>query len=229
MLSLAAGMETMEGLHDFHEAVWVFKREGVYYITYSDNERGANNMRYATSKSPLGPWEHRGVYLTPVGCETTHGSVVSFKGRWYQFYHNNVISKQGELRSVCADELFFDENGGMLPIAQTQTGTAAVDDSYTPLKRTGYQAEGSGGYVYGAVDGGCGGRANLRFTYKAQAELSKIRLFVNGADMGLMNCLGETGQTDQTVPLQAGRVNEIRVTVAGETNITALEVALLDN
>ena len=52
-------------------------------------------MRYATSSTPLGPWTHRGIYLEPTGCDTTHGSVVEYKGQWYQFYHNQAISGRG--------------------------------------------------------------------------------------------------------------------------------------
>ena len=226
MISLASEMNPMEGLYDFHEAVWVFKREGLYYITYSDNVHGANNMRYCTSKTPLGPWEHKGIYLTPVGCETTHGSVVEFKGRWYQFYHNNSISNQGELRSVCADELFFGENGEMLLIEQTSCGLAAVDDSYTPPDRKIYRPDGS--LEFKCVDGGNGGWANLLFRYTTGANRDKLRLFVNGEDLGLMNCLGRLSETDQTVVLLQGQVNTVRCEVIGEAEITSLEVAWLD-
>jgi hypothetical protein len=225
MVSLDGEMQPMEGLHDFHEAVWVFKRGGLYYMCYSDNAPGANNMRYNTSKNPLGPWEHRGVYLTPVGSETTHGSVVQFKGRWYQFYHNCDISGHGALRSVCADELFFDEDGGILPVKQTQRGLKAVDGSFKEPKRTVYTADGS--YSFTGVDGGKGGRANLRFRYKTPGSLSKIRVFVNGENMGLMNCLGGLCETNQTVVLAAGD-NFVSFEQDGNIEITALEVALMD-
>ena len=80
MISMKEVMRPMEGLEDFHEATWVFKRAGLYYLTYSDNQEGSNRLRYAVSKSPLGPWEYKGVYLEPTGCDTSHGSVVCFRG-----------------------------------------------------------------------------------------------------------------------------------------------------
>lgn len=104
------------GPSDFHEGAWVFKKDGIYYLTYPDNHTpaaGGNRLRYATSNSPLGPWTEKGIYMFPHGEETAHGSVVQFKGKWYQFYHTGNYSGQGNLRSVCVDELTFDKDGGL--------------------------------------------------------------------------------------------------------------------
>lgn len=114
MLDIAEPLREMAGLHDFHEAAWVFKHNGVYYLTYSDNHPtnlGGNNLCYATSKSPLGPWEYQGVYMRPHGFDTAHGSVVKYKGKWYQFYHTGNFGNRGNLRSVCVDELTFSPDG----------------------------------------------------------------------------------------------------------------------
>ena len=120
MTELDGELVDMTGLDDFHEATWVFKRNGVYYLTYSDNARGGNRMQYATSDSPLGPWKHRGVYLESTGSGTNHGSVVEFKGQWYAFYHNAALSKgRGNLRSICVDPLFFNEDGTIQVVEQT--------------------------------------------------------------------------------------------------------------
>lgn len=114
MLDIAEPLRPMEGLHDFHEAAWVFKRNGTYYLTYSDNHPtnlGGNNLCYATSKSPLGPWKYQGVYMHPHGFDTAHGSVVKYKSKWYQFYHTGNFGNRGNLRSVCFDELTFAPDG----------------------------------------------------------------------------------------------------------------------
>jgi len=127
MSELASPLVFMEGLKDFHEATWVFKRKGVYYLTYADNHRengkGANRLCYATSTSPLGPWTPRGVYLDPTGCDTSHGSVVEYKGQWYAFYHNSVLSGKGNLRSVCVDKLYFNADGSIQKVKQTGLNT----------------------------------------------------------------------------------------------------------
>jgi arabinoxylan arabinofuranohydrolase len=123
MTELAAPLKPMEGLVDFHEATWLFKRNNLYYLTYADNNRvngkGANRMNYATSKSPLGPWTYGGVYLDPTDCDTDHGSVVEYKGQWYAFYHNSVLSGRGNLRSVCVDKLYFNPDGSIQKVIQT--------------------------------------------------------------------------------------------------------------
>lgn len=91
-------------LPTFHEAPFVFKRDGVYFLTYSDGNPmhlGGNKLLYATSDSPLGPWTPQGPYMNPHGEDTTHGSIVWFKGKPYQFYHTGNYSGHGALRSVC--------------------------------------------------------------------------------------------------------------------------------
>ena len=128
MIEIDGEMFVMEGLHDFHEATWVFKRNGVYYLTYSDNhdvDDKHNRMCYATSNNPLGPWEYRGVYMDPTDSFTNHGSVVEYKGQWYSFYHNSALSTaNGEfsdwLRSICVDKLYFEEDGSIRMVEQTK-------------------------------------------------------------------------------------------------------------
>ncbi len=117
---LDGGMKPMSGLEDFHEAIWVHKREGVYYLSYADNNPGANRLRYATSDSPLGPWQYRGIYLEPTTCDTSHGSVVQYKGEWYAFYHSSDVSGQGNLRSVCVDRLFYNADGTIQVVRQSR-------------------------------------------------------------------------------------------------------------
>ena len=120
MVEIDGKMQDMVGLQDFHEAAWLFKRNGIYYLTYADNNRRENQLRYAMSKNPLGPWEYKGVYLEPTGCDTSHGSVVKFKGQWYAFYHNKSISGKGNLRSVCVDKLYFNPDGTIQKVIQTK-------------------------------------------------------------------------------------------------------------
>ncbi len=122
MVEIDGEMKDMTGLIDFHEAAWLFKRNGIYYLTYADNNPRQNQLRYAMSKSPLGPWEHKGIYLEPTGCDTSHGSVVEYKGQWYAFYHNQSISGKGNLRSVCVDKLFFNADGTIKTVVQTTRG-----------------------------------------------------------------------------------------------------------
>ncbi len=122
MMELNGEMKTMEGLTDFHEASWVHKRNGVYYLSYADNfnEAGKHNrMRYATSSSPLGPWTYKGVYIDPTDSFTDHGSIVEFKGQWYAFYHNSSLSHNDWLRSICVNKLYYNTDGTIRKVIQT--------------------------------------------------------------------------------------------------------------
>ena len=124
MVELATEPVPMQRLPDFHEATWVFKRKGVYYLMYADNHQepglgGRNQLRYATSTDPLGPWDYKGIILKPTDCDTSHGSIVKFKGQWFLFYHNCSISHQGNLRSICVDKLYFNEDGTIREVVQT--------------------------------------------------------------------------------------------------------------
>jgi len=237
MVSLKNGMAEMEGLEDFHEAAWVFKRNGTYYLTYADNLHDNNQFRYATSDNPLGPWNYKGIFLEPTGCSTTHGSIAEFKGKWYLFYHNQEISGHGNLRSVCIDELFFEEDGSIRTVAQTKGAIRPVGEAPVPSEnqRT-YGAEAAtvgggarieGGVVagwgsngayaeFGAVDGGQGGRAAIYLRYATNESLAKLRLTVNGRDYSLLNAPSSggadnySGRANLTVPLEAGNANTIR-------------------
>lgn len=117
---LDGAMTAMTGMIDFHEGAWVHKRNGVYYLSYADNNPGANRLRYATSNSPLGPWIYEGIYLQPTTCDTSHGSIVEYKGQWYAFYHTSDVSGQGNLRSVCVDKLYYNSDGTIQEVKQTR-------------------------------------------------------------------------------------------------------------
>ena len=122
MMEIDGDMQPMVGLEDFHEASWVHKRDGIYYLSYSDNHDEAgkhNRMRYATSKSPLGPWTYRGIYMEPTDSYTDHGSIVQYKGQWYSFYHTSALSHNDWLRSVCVDKLYYNEDGTIKVVVPT--------------------------------------------------------------------------------------------------------------
>lgn len=65
MTEIAEPLRKMEGLKDFHEATWVHKRNGIYYLSYADNHvengRGANRIHYATS---ILHWDHGSIRVS---------------------------------------------------------------------------------------------------------------------------------------------------------------------
>jgi hypothetical protein len=75
-----------------------------------------------------GPWEFKGE-LTGQAKDsfTIHPGVIDYKGHSYLFYHNSTLSLEGYgpatgRRSVCVDELFYNEDGTMQKVEQTTEG-----------------------------------------------------------------------------------------------------------
>ena len=136
MIELDGELKQLSGLRYFHEGAWMFKRNGIYYMTYPGNSdlltgfvKGQDQLLYATSNSPMGPFTYKGSYLRPTGCDTSHGSVLEYKGQWYAFYHNIALSGKGNLRSICVDKLYFDDNGGIKLVQQTRDNGAPFEDA----------------------------------------------------------------------------------------------------
>ncbi|MDR0413142.1 MAG: GH92 family glycosyl hydrolase [Dysgonamonadaceae bacterium] len=119
MMETDGPLQDMTGLEDFHEGAWVHKRRGIYYLSYADNTPRHNRLRYATGPSPLGPWTYRGILLDGVSSDTSHGSVVEFRGQSYLFYHTGDVSGQGNLRSVTFDKLYYNPDGSIRTVVQT--------------------------------------------------------------------------------------------------------------
>lgn len=118
-------------LKDIFEAPFVFKRNGVYYFTYSSGSCHTDTYRvqYATSTvGPMGPFEYKGELLTTNEDNTVHGpghhSILVDGDHYYIVYHRHDIPKaiHGFNRQICIDELRFDENGNINPIIPTHDG-----------------------------------------------------------------------------------------------------------
>lgn len=105
----------------YGEAPWPFKRNGLYYLIYSNGWGPQTTLIYATAKQPMGPYSLQGEVMAPVGAGTSHGSIVEFKGKWYVFYHDNSLSDDGKRRSVCFDEIRFSPDGKIIRLDRTAT------------------------------------------------------------------------------------------------------------
>ena len=118
-------------LKDIFEAPYVFKRNGVYYFTYSSGSCHDHTYRvqYATStKGPMGPFEYKGCILETNADSTVHGpghhSILEEGGKYYIVYHRHNLPRSihGFNRQVCIDEMKFDSNGNILPVIPTHEG-----------------------------------------------------------------------------------------------------------
>ena len=133
MPPMKVGGEEMKGLPDgFKEGPFAFKRGEWYYLTFpwvrGSKENGANpteTLAYAMSKSPLGPWDFKGIIMAEHanGCWTNHHSLVEYRGQWYLFYHTNFFSPNDDKRrSVCIEKVAFNANGTIQEVKETQRG-----------------------------------------------------------------------------------------------------------
>ena len=127
----------------FREGATVFYRDGWYYFLFSEDDTRSPNyrVRYAMSKSPIGPLtipednlviarrDEEGIY------GTGHNSVLQIPGKdeWYIVYHRFNYPKgitmgdsAGFHREVCIDKMEFDANGLILQVIPTHEGIEPV-------------------------------------------------------------------------------------------------------
>jgi len=104
----------------YGEAPWVFKRNETFYLLYSNGWGEKSTLVYATSKNPMGPFDFQGEVMDVVNSWTSHGSIVEFKGKSYVFYHNRDLTMNNYRRSICFDEITFDENGKINKLMQNK-------------------------------------------------------------------------------------------------------------
>lgn len=128
----------LHGCNNFFEGPWMFKRNGIYYMTYPAKMKGGSGdggngqwFDYATSDQPLGPFTYRGHFSrSGPGVGNIHGSQVEWNGKWYCFYHDASLSvgqpKRGFKRSIRVDEMKFNADGSIRPLVWTSSGPAKL-------------------------------------------------------------------------------------------------------
>ena len=201
--------------HFFHEGSSMRKIGDTYYYVYADMERGKpTSLGYATSKSPLGPFEYQGIIVDNDGCDpeswNNHGSIECVNGQWYVFYHRSTRGTQ-KFRRLCAEKLTITPEGKILEAKMTSQG---LGEPFAPGETImGYQACGLTGTCYIDADEECGEKltsiasgdtAVFRYV-KSDAPWTKIALKVrgsgritvlmNGQDAGTVSVSGVPGKT----------------------------------
>jgi len=125
VVKLKNDMTTRDGpiqilkMPEYHEGIWVHKRNGIYYASYPSGrgDKTANLLEYSMAKSPLGPFDHKGVILDNRS-RNVHGSITEFKGKWYLFYH--VAGPSPYERLVCMEPISYNEDGTIKPMQMTK-------------------------------------------------------------------------------------------------------------
>ena len=107
-----AGRPLLAGDHErrYFEGPWMHKYGGRYYLSYSTGN--THLLCYAIGDNPYGPFVFQGQLLTPVVGWTTHHSICEFRGQWYLFYHDAILSGgESHLRSIKMTPLQHDDMG----------------------------------------------------------------------------------------------------------------------
>ena len=133
MPPMLVGGQEMKGLPEgFKEGPFAFKRGDWYYLTFpwvrgdtSDGKNPTETLAYSMSKSPLGPWDFKGIIMAEHnnGCWTNHHSILEYKGQWYLFYHTNFFSPRNDKRrSACIEKICFGADGTIEEVKETMRG-----------------------------------------------------------------------------------------------------------
>lgn len=124
---------------NFREGSCVFKRNGVYYFTWCEDDTRSPNyhVRFGTGASPLQKPEGNTVLLhrNNAGSKrikgTGHHTVLNVPDTddWYIVYHRFEINQFGDIedysteagnhRELCMDKMEFDEDGQIIPVTAT--------------------------------------------------------------------------------------------------------------
>ena len=116
MISTSGDIVKLPRIPDYQEGPWCYKRGDNYYMAFAST-CCPEGIGYAMSKSPTGPWTHKGHIMdhTPRN-RGNHPGIADFKGRTYLFGQNydlkNIdIQRHYERRSVTFTEMKYAADG----------------------------------------------------------------------------------------------------------------------
>ncbi|MCV9389301.1 family 43 glycosylhydrolase [Reichenbachiella ulvae] len=118
-------------------------------------DREKSRLDYSWGDSPMGPLSYGGILNYELGygvnegpkymdydyvpwrlTQSNHGGVVTYHGKDYLFYHTSALSSWRQdcfveegtwtQRSVCVDEIRYNEDGSVRPVQQTVSGVVPV-------------------------------------------------------------------------------------------------------
>ncbi len=120
----------------FIEGPWFYKRGNLYYMVYAGMGSNGENIQYATSTSPTGPWTSKGQIMGSQNSFTNHPGVCDYKGNSYMFYHTGNLPGGGSYkRSVCLEQFKYGSDGSIPTISMTKNGPDQVE-SLNPYYQT---------------------------------------------------------------------------------------------
>ncbi|MDW5288124.1 glycoside hydrolase family 43 protein [Formosa sp. PL04] len=151
----------------FYEGGFISKRtvkgKTKYYFSYFTNIGDGMNIDYMMSDNPMKGWEYKGTVLKQPAdnYNNSHASVFSFKDKWYLGYHTRKVATDRNVekqiamrqRSVCIDELFFNEDGTIKEVVPTQEGPKQIK-SVNPFEKNEAETMAAQSYLLPGIETG---------------------------------------------------------------------------
>ncbi|SMO71994.1 family 43 glycosylhydrolase [Solitalea koreensis] len=116
----------------FNEGASIRKIGKLYYLIYAYGGRHntryqCTSLAYATSTSPMGPFQFRGVIIDNYGSnpviENNHGSIQKFNGQWYVFYHRPSAGLK-QFRKACIEPIKIEKDGSIREVEMSSQGAS---------------------------------------------------------------------------------------------------------
>lgn len=124
-----SGAITGVSVQNFIEGPWLHSRNKTWYLTYAGSGSSNEDIKYATSTKPTGPWTYRGQIMAPQGRSfTNHAGIIDYKGGSYFFYHNGALPNGGTYaRSVCVEKFTYNADGSIPKLVMTDAGAPQIE------------------------------------------------------------------------------------------------------
>jgi beta-xylosidase len=129
MLSLVGEIVELTPEH-YIEGPFMVRRGDSYYLMWSEGDWGdaTYQVAYGRSDNPFGPFVREAGLFEPspnIASSAGHHSVLQLPGsdRWVVAYHRRPLEETDpNHRVVCLEEMFFEEDGSIRPVALTNDG-----------------------------------------------------------------------------------------------------------
>ena len=120
-------------VQNFFEASWLYKRNGIYYFTYSTTPGAGQRIDYMTSSSPTSGYTYAGTVAgqPPMNGNNNHHSDFVFNDTWYHAYHNRSVATQAGIattykRNLGLERLSFNSDGTIQQVTYTTNGVVQL-------------------------------------------------------------------------------------------------------
>lgn len=120
----------------YFEGPYMFKKDGVYYLTYSEGlcTDHTYKVQYSTSKTPYGPFvfgKNNPILRSELeqGIKGPgHHTMLTLKGKHYIMYHRISPNSNKELlRQICIDQINVESKGILSKVIPTNTGVRVFE------------------------------------------------------------------------------------------------------